>query len=247
MIQVSFRFYAQLNDFLPWVLRRQRFTRVLPPHSSVKDTIEALGPPHPEVELVVVNGEPVGFERHLQDGDHVAVYPRFRSIDVTGVRRVGGDPPDPVRFSVDVHLGKLASLLRLAGFDAVTLADDAAVAHTAEREARVVLTRDVGLLKRSAVRHGYWVRHITPELQLAEVLERFGLLGRMEPFARCLRCNSRLLPVEADAVADRLLPRTRSEFREFRVCPGCERIYWQGSHYARLAEVLDVVRRRLGG
>jgi len=126
----------------------------------------------------------------------------------------------------------------------VVLEDDEDLAHTAARDGRVVLTRDVGLLKRSVVRHGYWIRHTDPELQLAEVLERFALVGRMEPFARCLRCNTRLAPVEAEAVADRLLPCTRAEFRQFRECPGCARVYWQGSHYDRLARLLERARDR---
>lgn len=243
MTQASFRFYAQLNDFLPPGRRGRRFTRLLPRVSSVKDTIEALGVPHPEVDVILVNGRAEDFAYRLRDGDEVSVYPAFRSIDVTSGWRVGLDPPDPVRFAVAMHLGKLASLLRLSGVDAVMFADDTEVAKAAAGD-RVVLTRDVGLLKRNVVRHGYWVRHTDPESQLAEVLERFDLVSRMKPFARCLRCNVLVVPVEADAVADRLLPRTRAGFRRFHRCPECDRIYWQGSHYDRLSRLLEHARER---
>jgi uncharacterized protein with PIN domain len=210
----------------------------------VKDAIEATGIPHPEVDVILVNGSAEDFTCRLQHGDHVSVYPTFRSLDVTGLRRAGADPPRPTCFVVDVHLGKLARLLRLAGFDAVMLADDADVAHLAARDGRVVLTRDVGLLKRSAVRHGHWIRHTDPEQQLAEVLERFDLIGLMEPFARCIRCNTVVVAVEAAAVADRLLPRTREAFRQFHQCPGCARIYWRGAHYDRLVRLLERARDR---
>jgi uncharacterized protein len=244
MREVSFRFYGQLNDFLSAGRRGHRFIHVLRATTSVKDAIEGLGVPHPEVDVILIDGIAGGFESRLQGGEHVTVYPFFRTLDITGVPRVGTDPPRPVRFALDVHLGKLASLLRLAGFDAVVRTDDAELAESGAREERVVLTRDVDLLKRNVVRHGYWVRHTDPELQLAEVLERFDLMDLMEPFARCLRCNVTLVAADAGEVSDRLLPRTRAEFRHFRRCPACDRIYWQGSHYERLRRLLDRTRER---
>lgn len=245
MIEVSFRFYAQLNDFLPPREPGRRISRVLPARASVKDAIEALGIPHPEVDVILVNGRTEGFAYRLEDTDDVAVYPRFRSIELTGLRRAGADPPQPVRFALDVHLGKLASLLRVAGFDSVVLENDADVANTAAREERVLLTRDIGLLKRSIVRHGHWVRQTDPEEQLVEILQQYDLVGRMNPFRRCMRCNTIVVPAEAAAVADRLPPRARAAFREFRRCPGCARVYWQGSHYDRLAELLQRARDRV--
>ena len=172
------------------------------------------------------------------------MYPVFRSIDIADLRRLGSDPPQPIRFALDVHLGKLASLLRLAGFDATIGTDDLAIARAAAREGRVVLTRDVGLLKRSIVQYGYWVRHIVPESQLAEVVARFELAERMEPFVRCMRCNTPLLDAAPGEVATRVPPRARVHGRGFRRCPGCERLYWQGSHYGRLQDLLERARRR---
>lgn len=238
MATVSLRFYAQLNDFLPAARRGQRFTHVLRGPSSVKDTIESIGVPHPEVDLILLNGTPQAFTHRLRDGDDVSVFPRFTSIELTGLSRVGADSPRPIRFALDVHLGKLASLLRLAGFDAVIIAVDADLAATAARDSRIVLTRDVGLLKRSMVQCGYWIRHTDPQAQLAEVLGRFDLAEQMEPFTRCTRCNTLVEPIDVESVADRLLPRTRERYREYRRCPGCGRVYWQGAHYDRLRALL---------
>jgi uncharacterized protein with PIN domain len=247
---MTFRFYGQLNDFLPPPQRGRRFTHRLRAPASVKDVIEALGVPHPEVDVILVDGENVDFAHRLQGGEEVVVYPVFRTMDIGPVRRTGSDPPSPVRFVLDVHLRKLAALLRLAGFDATLLDDDAEVAHAAADEGRVALTRDVGLLKRSVVRHGHWVRHTDPELQLAEILERFDLVDSMTPFIRCTRCNTPLVAVEAETVADRLPPGIRVAFGEFHHCPGCDRIYWQGTHFIRLVRLLERVRaraRRRGG
>ena len=225
----TFRFYAQLNDFLPHALRHGRFAHALRAPASVKDVIESLGVPHPEVDVITVNGEAADFACRLSDGDHACVYPVFRTLDLRGLARVGSDPPRPVRFALDVHLRKLASLLRLAGFDAVLLTDDAELAETSGAEGRVALTRDVGLLKRSVVRHGRWIRNTDPELQLVEVLDRFDLGGDITPFVRCMECNTLLVRVD----------------EHFHRCPGCERFYWRGSHYDRLVELLERTRARL--
>ena len=243
---VRFRFYGQLNDFLPVQLRHGRFAHTLRGPASVKDVIESIGVPHPEVDVIVVNGQPTDFTYRMQDGDEVAVYPAFHRVDVTSLRRVGSDTPQPVRFALDVHLRKLAALLRLAGFDALLLTEDAEVAAVSAAEARVALTRDVGLLKRSIVQHGYWIRQTDPELQLVEVLERFDLVDRMDPFVRCMECNTLLVAVDVEAVAERLPPGTRECFSQFHRCPGCDRVYWQGSHYERLVRLLDRARGKSG-
>lgn len=239
MLSVSFRFYAALNDFLPTARRYIRFVHTLRERASVKDTIEALGVPHPEVGLILVNGIPSDFQRRLDRGDDVAVYPEFQSIDLAGVRRVGEPIPSIAKFALDGHLRKLASLLRLAGFDSVVVDDDRELAETGGREERIVLTRDLALLKRSSVRHGYWVRHTDPEWQFAEILDRFALAGCITPFVRCMRCNAPVASVPAATVADRLLPCTRQAFTDFHQCAGCGRVYWKGSHYEQLQRVLD--------
>lgn len=244
MSAVWFRFYGELNDFLRPARRARRFAQPLRAPSSVKDTIESLGVPHPEVDVIVVNGQAVDFGYLLRDGDRVAVYPRFRSIDLGGLPRVGEPVPDPVRFVLDIHLQKLASLLRLAGFDATVPDEDAAIARAGRREARVVLTRDLELLKRNEVRWGYWVRSTDPARQFQELVRRFELARRARPFSRCLCCNEPLRPVAKDDVIDRLPPRTRAEFDRFHVCETCGRVYWRGSHYQRLSRFLE---QSLGG
>lgn len=242
MIDVSFRFYAQLNDFLPRPRRGRRFLHVLPAPASVKDTIEALGVPHPEVDVILVNGRAEDFGYRLRAGDVVAVFPRFRALDLGGLRRAGADRPAAPRFTLDVHLGRLAAFLRLAGFDAEVVTDDAGLAASSARDDRVVLTRDVALLKRGDVRHGHWVRHAHPEEQLVEVVAQFDLAARMAPFTRCLRCNTPLVAVEAETVAARLPSRTRACFQAFTRCPGCDRVYWRGAHHHRLTRLLERAR-----
>lgn len=236
---MTVRFYAQLNDFLPRSRRGVRFVHRLRAPASVKDTIEALGVPHPEVDLILVNGAPADYSTRVDDADDLAIYPSFRWLPLDGITTVGAVPPDATRFAVDVHLSRLASLLRLAGFDAIVVADDAALAGMGGEPARVVLTRDVALLKRGVVRYGHWVRSTNPERQLSEVVERFGISDAVAPFTRCTQCNTPLIDAAPADVADRIQPCTRAEFNQFRECPGCRRVYWKGSHYPRLLATLE--------
>jgi len=233
------RFYAELNDFLPPDVRQTELARPVEAAGSVKDFIEGLGVPHPEVELILVNGQPVDFGRLVGAGDRVAVYPRLRRLPVPGLPLRPAWTGEP-RFVLDVHLGRLASYLRLAGFDAAYANDatDAALAAAARAEGRALLTRDRGLLKRREVERGYWVRETRPRRQLAEVLRHFELAGRLSPLARCGRCNGRLGPVEKAAIADGLPPRTRRDHDVFHRCTLCGRVYWRGSHVARIERLL---------
>jgi len=83
------------------------------------------------------------------------------------------------------------------------------------------------------------VRSDTPMDQIREVVARFDLSGAVAPFSRCMMCNSRIRLVKKNEVEPRLLPRTRRDHDEFRYCPGCDRIYWKGSHYVRLRRLIE--------
>jgi hypothetical protein len=176
----------------------------------------------------------------VQDGDRISVYPVFESIDITPLVRVRPQPLREPRFVLDTHLGQLAAYLRMLGFDTVYRNDcaDEELAHLSSSEGRILLTRDRGLLKRAVVTHGYCVRETNPRKRLVEVLRRFDLFGAILPFRRCIRCNGLLQPVSKQAISHRLPPKTRQYYDEFRVCEGCEQIYWKGSHYQRMQEFI---------
>ncbi len=227
------RFYAELNDFLPPEKRGRTFPYSFLVSGSVKDMIEALGVPHTEVELILVDGRSVDFDYQVQDGDRISVYPVFESFDVTPLVRVRPEPLRETRFVLDTHLGKLATYLRLFGLDTLYRNDyeDPELARISAEQGRILLTKDHHLLKRNCVQHGYYVRAVDAREQLLEVLSRFHLFRSTEPFTRCLRCNGLLRPVPKEAVYDRLPPGTRRHYDEFRQCDTCGQIYWKGSHY----------------
>lgn len=230
----TFRFYAQLRDFLRRESREQAYSFRGRP--AVKDAIEAQGVPHPEVALILVNGDAVDFSHQLSGGERVSVYPEFSTLNPEPLKRLRPPLPDPVRFVLDVNLGKLARWLRLLGFDTLYRNDfdDADVVAIASREDRVVLTRDRRLLHHSDIVHGYWVRAVDPGKQVREVLQHFDLAPHIDPFHRCLKCNGSIAPVAKAAIVQQLLPKTRAHYEDFYQCIECEKVYWRGPHYARL-------------
>jgi uncharacterized protein with PIN domain len=238
--QAIFRFYAELNDFLPDSRRQTDILYSFWGSPAVKDAIEALGVPHPEVDLILVNNRSVDFLYRLQDGDRVAVYPVFERLNIASVTRLRPSPLRQLRFVLDVNLGKLARNLRLLGFDALyrnNFSDDEVI-EIALQEKRTILTRDVELLKNGRVTHGYWVRHTHPDEQTKEILQTFDLFDRIRPFTRCLVCNGLLSPVKKESVENELPPRVRQNFKEFYHCRSCGRIYWKGSHFERMQKMI---------
>ena len=238
-----FRFYAELNDFLAVKKRQKSFAYKFTGKPSIKDAIEAIGVPHPEVDLIVINGESVGFDHHLSDGDRVSVYPVFESFDITPVVRLRPAPLRDTRFVLDVHLGKLARLLRMLGFDPLYRPDfeDSEIVDTASAQRRVILTRDVDLLKANAVTHGYWVRSIAPDKQVGEILERFDLYSQIRPFRRCMVCNAAIEPVDKKVVLELLPERVREKHNEFFSCTGCNKVYWKGTHYTDMMDQIQTL------
>lgn len=244
MTTVSVRFHGELNDLVRSDLSQLGIVRTVPGSPAVKDVIESLGVPHVEVDAIVVDGVPVGFDHRVRDGESIDVFPvtldeaRPASSAPTGASASGD-----LRFVLDGHLGRLTAYLRMLGFDCTysNHAEDRVLAALASSEDRILLTRDRGLLKRSIVRRGYLVRSDRSEDQLREVARRFDLGPHSRPFGRCLRCNELLQPIELSTARARVPPRVAAEQQEFRHCPACDALYWRGSHHARMLRLIATI------
>jgi uncharacterized protein with PIN domain len=237
----SFRFFSSLNDFLPAAKKDRSIPFHFTGMPAVKDSIEALGVPHPEVAVILINGSPVTFRTPLQNQDQVEVHPFDPADPSPPAYSLRVALPQPARFILDVHLGTLAKSLRLLGFDACYRNDysDKTIADLAAREQRLVLTRDIGLLKHKAITWGYWLRSQQGEKQLTEVLAYFQLYAQLAPFSRCLACNAPIVPVPKEAIWEALPPKTRLYFEEFFQCTHCRRVYWKGSHFDRMQSFVN--------
>jgi len=227
-MNATFTFIDELNDFLPHARKNASFSLDFAPHQSLKHLIESLGVPHTEFGRVLVNGQLAGSGSRLQAGDQVTVHPADFPL------------PGGSCFILDNHLGQLATYLRMLGFDSLYRNDyqDDELSRVASLEGRVLLTRDRRLLMRKAVTLGYCLHHTDPRQQLVELLRRFELFGHVKPFQRCLRCNSPLQVVGKEEIIERLEPLTKKYYDEFRLCPACRQIYWKGSHYGHMLELI---------
>jgi len=236
----EFRFYEELNDFLAAEVRRKAFPVAIDRARSVKDAIESVGVPHTEVDLILVDGASVGFGYVLHGGERVAVYPVFERLDIAPLLHLRPRPLREPRFVADTHLGKLARHLRSAGFDCLwenDFRDEEIIAYSVAKK-RIILTRDLGILKHNVVERGHFVHATESGAQLREVVRTFQLENSLRPFTRCRACNLELREIEKESVAERLPLAVRLRFDRFTECPQCSRVFWQGTHYERLGRLL---------
>lgn len=244
MKSVSIRFYEELNDFLPLNKRKKRYDLHLSCRQTVKDLIESQGVPHIEIDLILVNGKPVSFGQILKEGDDISVYPVFESLDISRVTPIENRPLRDSRFILDVHLGRLAKYLRAMGFDTLYRNDynDAEIVDISNKQKRIILTRDKGILMRNAVERGYWVRNTGVKDQAFEIIRKFDLFSLIEPFNRCLECNGLIEPVSKESVLPFIQPRTKQYYDDFFRCHDCLKIYWKGSHYGRMNNFIRSIK-----
>ena len=221
--------------------------RQLAEKTSIKDIIESCGVPHPEVDLILADEQSVGFDHPVANDAKIEVFPVYNRSTVHTDKRL--QTTRISQFVADGHLGSLTRNLRLLGFDVAygQNADDRQLLEVMVRENRALLTRDRRLLMHGIVQHGYWPRSQNPDEQTIEIIRRFDLSELIAPFTRCLRCNAPLEEAAKADIIDKLEPLTKIYYDQFRRCPGCEHIYWSGSHFAKLQKRIEEIRSRVRG
>jgi len=240
-----FRFYEELNDFLARERHKTAFPFEFTGNPSIKHVIEAIGVPHAEIDVILVDGESVGFDYRMRGGERISVYPVFESFDITHFSRLRPQPLREIKFVADVNLGRLAPKLRLLGFDTLFNNDfkDTEIVECSLREKRIVLTRDRDILKYRALSHGYWIRNKDPGKQVKEVVVRFQLENSFRPFTRCSCCNGLLRQVDRGLLRDRLPVDILNAYPTFMQCQDCEKLYWQGSHWDRICRWIEELKK----
>jgi uncharacterized protein with PIN domain len=244
MHSIYLRFYEELNDFLPEEKKKKRFVHHFIDRTSVKDLIESLGVPHTEVDLILANDKSVNFKYLINDGDDISVYPVFESLDISNVQHLRPKPLRNPKFVADVHLGRLTRYLRMMGFDVYYKNDlsDEEIVKISLKERRAILTRDIGILKRTEVTHAYFIRTDKVEKQTEEVIIRFDLQNEIKEFSRCLECNELLKSIKKETIVKQLPPKVSQTHNEFYQCPSCKKIYWKGTHYQRMLSFIQSLK-----
>ena len=149
-----------------------------------------------------------------------------------------------MKFIVDRMLGRLAKWLRILGYDTTYFPDldDDQLVRRARAEGRLLLTRDGGLARRRGLQC-LLIESDHLEEQLGQVLAELALTGE-HPFSRCPVCNTPLQKVEKTGLKGRVPPHIFRTHTDFSLCPNCDRIYWPGTHWARMQEKLAGFRQR---
>lgn len=231
MLTAVFSFHPELDFFLPRSSRGTPLALSFDDHQSIKHLIESLGVPHIEVGRMEINNCDVDFSYKPKNGDRIAVFPSSY-----------GNLIEP-KFAADGHLGRLAAYLRMLGFDTFyeTQIEDSHLMTVAVSESRILLSRDRRLLMHKSLKVGYCPRSLNSQDQLREILVKFNLWGKIDPFKRCIQCNGILQSVEKQEVLDNLLPLTKRYFDEFSMCLECGQVYWKGSHFERMYKLIDQI------
>lgn len=205
--------------------------------------IESFHVPHTEVEYICVNGKLVDFSHAVQEGDDIRVCPAGEDWITAGLPRLRPELPAPLKFIVDVNLGKPARNLRLLGLDCRYHHDcgDDTFARISSEEQRIVLIRDRSLLRRKIILYGYYVRADLPVTQTKEVLRRLDLYSQLQPLTRCMDCNGEFGEVDKKTIEHRLQPLTKQHYAHFLMCSNCQQIYWQDGHRANLLNLIKAL------
>lgn len=243
MPEAIFRFYEELNDFLPSQRRKRDFQVGFKGRESVKDMIEALGVPHTEVDLILVNGKSVDFGCIIRHKDRISVYPLFESLDIRDVTRLREIPLRQTRFIADINIRDIVKYMRALGLDVYydSSLSPREIIRISKSKNRTILTKSRKLLKFKDVTHGVFIRPGTTVEQIRRVIDYLSLSEVIEPFSRCLRCNQPLVRVSKESILERIPPKAREFYDEYSYCKTCDKIYWKGTHYTKIKKVVDEI------
>lgn len=243
MAEAIFRFYEELNDFLPRHRRKTDFVLTSTDKRSIKDAIESLGVPHTEIDLILVNGKSVDFKYILQDQDRVSVYPVFESLNIADVTRLRKLPLRKSKFIADINLGKIAKYMRVLGLDLFfdPMLSPREIVEISKTENRIILTTSRKLLKFKDVSHGIFVRPGPTVQQIKRIIDYLDIKNVVAPFSRCLRCNSLLTAVPKEEIVERIPPKARATCDAYAWCVTCDKIYWKGTHCIHMQTVVNKI------
>lgn len=151
----------------------------------------------------------------------------------------------------DAMLGRLTRWLRMLGCNVkyVKDLDDESVIRIANKEKRVLLTRDLQLYQRSRRLNVdvFIVEGKSEAERLAALSKRFDIKLELNPdVSRCPKCNARIERARKDKIANQIPLATKAFYEEFWECPKCGKIYWKGAHWKRITETLKEARKILG-
>jgi uncharacterized protein with PIN domain len=225
MAKGTFRFYEELNDYLPQHQKKVDIEAEFIGKRCIKGTIEDFGVPPEAVDLILVNGNPVDFRYLLKDGDRASVYPVFERLNIQNLSMPRKFPLRRIQFTADADLKDMVQVMRMLGFDTIydpgyRMAD---IIEISRQENRIILTNRKELLRSESVTHAVRVCSGTPLEQVKNVMDDLDIKDRINAFSRCLRCNNVLENRQTKEILDRISPETKHIFEKYILCRSCRK------------------------
>ncbi len=139
-----------------------------------------------------------------------------------------------MKFVVDCMLGKLAKWLRILGFDTLFFcnAEDKDLIDTAQKQDRILLTRDTGIVEKAKQIKIVFIRSEHWKSQVRQVLDELELREHVKPYSRCIECNVPLKPISRKQAKNLVAPFVFERSNSFALCPQCGRVFWPGTHHS---------------
>ena len=238
MPKATFRFYEELNKFLPKHRRKTDFELEVSGRRSIKDMMAALGVSLMEIDLILVNANSVDFNFILQDGDRVSVYPVFESLNISGVTRLRKTALRRNKFIADTTLGHIVGYMRALGYDTYydSTLSRRGIIELSKRENRIILTKSRKLLKSNDVSRGILIRPGTISEQISQIIYSLDIKDMIKPFSRCLNCNTPLIKKKN---IDKTSERTNAFGDEYVRCRPCNIINREGVDYIVMKKIVE--------
>lgn len=149
-----------------------------------------------------------------------------------------------MEFTADTMLGRLSRWLRLMGYDVhykVDFKDDDIIANA---KGRMILTRDRELFKMAKSRGLPVLLICATDIkgQLSQLRTDVGIkLYDTPKHSRCQRCNGEVQSIEKEKIKDKV-PQGVLENPEFWICKNCQKIYWEGSHWKNIRDMVKDIQ-----
>jgi uncharacterized protein len=177
MGKITLRFYEELNGYLPPGKRKRDFEDSFEGRCTLRQVLEEHGVPGSEVDLILVNGQPVDFGYTVQDGDRVSIYPVFERLNIGGVTKLRGRPLRKIRFMAERELADTAERLERLGFEVLCLSGPATAEamEVSRREKRILLTSRAKLAESGRLSHVVRVPPGRVEDQIRAIFEALDL------------------------------------------------------------------------
>ncbi len=151
-----------------------------------------------------------------------------------------------MKFIVDCMLGKLAKWLKILGFDTAYFSkiEDPVLLVLAQKEGRVLLSRDNGLIEKSRDVRTLFIESEDWTPQLEQVLDEFDLWPKVRSYSRCIECNVELKDLQKRRAKNLVTPFVYERATSFAICPQCGRVFWKGTHHQDMEFKIDEILKK---